>query len=308
MLFAVVSAAVVYFLLYHFMPGGPGKTSREVVVNPPTAAPPSSDTMRGAGAALATPPTAPVTPTPSPRNGTATPRPTSPPRPAENAIPAGDIDAAKTVLMSFFGRKTLEERLAMAEPALPASPLKNGILDGTLPPVGEALSGSPEKNILEDYVDIPFNIEFPIPGDETGEMRDTMVIVRKRGDGEPKILVEPLLDLAGGALDAFIAEPVDEQQTFFAVIEAMPRCFEVGIPNADKKFTYKISSSTRQSEILRAYASRQSPLAEQLYSPDSGIGWGRRIRATIVLEWNTTEDPENPYIEMREIKALNWSS
>ena len=210
--------------------------------------------------------------------------------------------------MSFFGRKTLEERLNMAEPARSAEPLKGGILDDTLPPVGEALAGSPTRNMLEDYLDIPFNIQFPIPDGAEGETRDTLVIVRKRGDETPRILIDPLLDLAGGALDAFAAEPVEGQQTFHAVIEAVPRCFEVEIPNADKKFTYKISSSTRQSEITRAYASLLSPLAEQLYSPDSGIGWGRRLRATIVLEWNTTEDPDRPYIEMREIKALDWNS
>ena len=210
--------------------------------------------------------------------------------------------------MSFFGRKTLEERLNMAEPARSAGPLKGGILDDTLPPVGEALAGAPTRNVLEDYLDIPFNVQFPIPDSADSETRDTLVIVRKRADETPKILIAPLLDLTGGALDTFAAEPVEGQQTFHAVIEAVPRCFEVEIPNADKKFTYKISSSTRQSEITRAYASLLSPLAEQLYSPDSGIGWGRRLRATIVLEWNTTEDPDHPFIEMREIKALDWNS
>lgn len=303
MLFAVVSAATVYFLLYHFKSGGPGQTHREALGTPP--GPASSLPAEG------TPPTRVERPPTSPSSA-----PPTPPREATRSAPPqptvtvqqGDIAKAEELLLSFFGRKTLAERLAMAEPARAAGPLEGGLLDGPLPPVGEALSGSPVRNALEDYLDIPFNIQFPIAGEAPGQTRDTLVIVRQRGDGEPKVLINPLLDLAGGSLDQFAATPVEGQHVFRAVIEAMPRCFEPGIPDADKKFTYKISSSTRQSEITRAYASRQSPLAEQLYSPDSGIGWGRRLRATIVIEWNTTEDPDNPFIEMREIKALDWSS
>jgi len=306
-LFAVVSAATVYFLLYHFMPGGPGKTNREVTSNPPA---PLGD----AGASvdprdpLTTPPDTPGppahAPSRTPSQGAATP----PPAPRSEPVKQDDITQAEETLLSFFGQRTLAERLAMAEPARAAGPLEGGLLDGPLPPVGDALSGSAMRNMLEDYLDIPFNIEFPVIGSESDETRETLVIVRRRGDGEPKILIDPLLDLAGGSLDEFAASPVEGQRTFRAVIEAMPRCFETDIPGAEKKFTYKISSSSRQSEITRAYASRQSALAEQLYSPDSGIGWGRRLRATFVVEWNTTEDPEQPFIEMREIKALDWSS
>jgi hypothetical protein len=299
-LFAVVSAATVYFLLYHFMPGGPGQQKREVIVNPPSGSAPTTDGT--GGTTRPTPPSlVPAVPDIDPGTDGST------ASPVETVQPS-DMTEVKDHLRSFFGRRTLDERLAMSEPALPAEPLRGGILDGELPPTGELVSGSPQRNLLEDFVDFPFNIDFPIHGNDSGETRPITVIVRKRGDGEPKVLVNPLLDLAGGRLDEFVAKPVEGQQTFMAVIEAMPRCFEIGVPDAEKKFTYKLSASTRQSEIARAYASKNSPLAEQLYSPDSGIGWGRRIRATFVLEWNTSEDPEQPFIEMREIRALDWNS
>lgn len=309
LLFAVASAATVYFLLYHFMPGGPGQTNREVQgpppaaggpVTPPTISPPPNAGERPTVSTDTSPPTSarPDTGADGAQAGA----------PEAKPVGEGDISEAEDLLRSFFGRRTLQERLGMAEPALPAESLQGGVLDGELPPTGELLCGSPKRNLMEDYVDFPFIIDFPVPASDNGEMRPTTIVVRKRGDNDPKVLIPPLIDLAGGDLNEFVKEPVEGQRTFWAVIEAMPRCFELGIPHSDKKFTYKISASNRQSEIGRAYASKQSPLAEQLYSPDSGIGWGRRIQAVIVLEWNTTEDPEQPYIEMREIKALEWNS
>ena len=88
----------------------------------------------------------------------------------------------------------------------------------------------------------------------------------------------------------------------------MPRCVEEDIPNPGKKFTYKLSASDVGRATARAYASLNSSLAEQLWSTDSRIRWGKRIRATISLQWNTTEDPSQPYIELMEIKGLDWNS
>ena len=309
-LFAVVSAAIVYFLLYHFMPGGPGQTQRETGTNIPTYQPPADPAppaidrpekaVAGSGATHREP-------NGTNRAGSGEGGTESAPPPL-HTINQSEISEAEDLLRSFFGRRTLSERLAMSEPALPAESLKGGILDRPLPPTGDLMSATPKRNTLEDFVDFPFTIDFPVPGSESNEMRPVTVVVRKRGENAPKILIVPLLDLAGGKLDEFVAKPMEGQRTFRAVIEAMPRCFELGIPGAEKKFTYKLSSCNRPSEIARAYASKHSPLAEQLYSPGSGIGWGRRIQATIVLEWNTSEDPEQPYIEMREIKALDWNS
>jgi hypothetical protein len=220
------------------------------------------------------------------------------------------------------------------------------VIDTPLLSVDRITPDAPNRNSDENFVDHPFRVRFE---QTDAEPFTSLVIVRKRAGQKARVLIDPVLDLLGGRLAAFAAEPSDEPQTFRAVIEAMPRCFEEGVPNPDDKITYKLSSSTHGGEIARAYASKMSPLAEMLYSPDSALRWGKRVPATVTLRWNREEapgsstppvapeqpdveedgpgeeqpatgdepaveatptpeaDPGQPYLELIEIKSLDWS-
>ena len=266
------------------------------------------------------------------------------PLPAESSDPV-DGQLAEDALRNFLRASSLGARLSFIEPAYEREELAGSVIDTPLLSVDRILPDAPSRNKTENFVDHPFRVRFE---QADGEPFSTLIIVRKRSEQKPKVLIDPLLDLFGGRLEAFASAPTGESQTFRAVIEAMPRCFEEGVPNPDDKITYKLSSSTHGGEIARAYASKLSPLAEMLYSPDSALRWGKRLPATVTLRWNmgetqkapaeaTTEEedpteeapapeeetvPEDappeeappvkessalPYLELIEIKSLDWS-
>ena len=222
-------------------------------------------------------------------------------------VSLNELNAAKRAAVSFLKSTSIESRLAMIEPPLPADQLKGTVLEGPLPAM-IAIKDLPQvRDTIEEFIDFPFLVAF---GDDA-PIRRMLLIVRQRQSREPKVLVQPVLDLLGGRLKEFAKAPAEdtESREFCAVIEPMPRVFDEGVPNSDDKFTYKLLSADGGVEIARAYASQHSELAEQLYSfsPTSDMRWGKRLCATILLSWNTTEDPDKPYLWVNEIKSLNWS-
>ena len=238
------------------------------------------------------------------------PRPTPEP-PAPAPLPPGpdpgEVSAsleATRLLEEFLATASLQERQPHLEPELPAAQFEGSILAGLLPPHEQIRPEPAIRNEAEGFIDFPFITTFRMPDSSN---RELMIIVRKRAEAPPKILALPFFDLLDGRLARFAGEKVAaEPVEFRAVIEAIPRVFEHGIPGDEDKFTYKLSSSGTGPEILRAYASRKSALAEMLYTHDSPLRWGIRLPCTVTLQWNDKEDPENPYIELREIRSIGW--
>jgi hypothetical protein len=60
-------------------------------------------------------------------------------------------------------------------------------------------------------------------------------------------------------------------------------------------------------EISRAYFNRASKIGAMLQDDSSGLRYGQSIACTLVLRWNTEEDPERPFLEAIDIKALDWN-
>lgn len=223
---------------------------------------------------------------------------------AEQSIEAQDV------LRDFLRASSIGARLPLIEPALERGDLEGTAIDTPLLSVQRMTPGLPVRNELENFVDHPFSVRFE--RDEAAPL-SVLVVVRKRHEQKPKVLIEPLLDLFGGRLRDFAAAPVDEPGTFHAVIEALPRCFDETVPNPENKISYKLAADIHDVEITRAYVSKFSPLAEMLYSPDSELRWGKRLPATVTVKWNREEaaddgqDPAQPYLELIEIKSLDWS-
>jgi len=283
---AAASAAIVYTLLSLFSDDPP----------------PPPDTSRGGDPAPAGAESHPVADT-----GTSpeTPPASSPP---DDASPASGDTAnasleAQRLLERFLTVDTLNARLRKITPRLPPAELRGGVLDGPLPAISSIRSLAPQRFPHDDLVSHPFVVTFEDP--DRGAFDHTLV-VHARPDRESKVAVLPFLDLFGGRLADFAAEPMPDPATFRAVIEPIPRCFEEDIPDPDKKFTYKLSAADGAREITRAYASKFSDLAEQLYERDSPIRWGIRVRATVTLRWNREENPDRPYLELTEIQSLDW--
>lgn len=225
---------------------------------------------------------------------------------ADPASTPGTAGAAE-VAEDFLNANNLAGRLDLIETTMSASDMKATVLDSVLPEFLPLQPAPQTRNTAEAFIDYPFITSFP---QDDGTERTVVLMVRTRDRSQPKVLAQPFVDLYGSRLKDFVKEPVEgEPSTFQVIIEPMPRVFEEGIPNPDKKFTYKLMASFTGSEIGRAYASQQSSLAEQLYnfSTDSRIRWGQRQCATVVLAWNTEEDPDQPYIEMVAIRSYDWS-
>ncbi|GAA5482643.1 hypothetical protein [Haloferula sargassicola] len=285
LLLVIASGAVVFFIM----------KSRD---EEPTARPPVPAVPPAAFEATAQPPAVrPAMPeAPAPAGET----------PPENEpVALTQVQEAKRVAVAFLKATSLEPRLDMIEPALTAEQLGGTLLAGPLPEM-HAIKELPQtRDIVEQYIDFPFLVGFS----GNAPVRRMLLMVRQRDQQPPRVLVEPVLDLLGGRLAEFAKAPTGDGMTypFRAIIEPMPRSFEEGIPNPDDKFTYKLLSADGGTEIARAYASQHSKLAEQLYSISSPARWGKRVCATLLLSWNTTEDPNHPYIRVSDIKSYNWS-
>lgn len=294
--FLLLGGILSYLLLSYFNP--PAKISPELgdgpVVDPPSA--PASEPSDFS----------------SENRGTGPPSPVPPPgvassRSREIEVPADGQLRAGRFLEGFLNTATLTERIGDFEPRYREDDLEGGALDGEFPRVISVIPDSVDRNPAEDFIDYPFRvIVHNVDGDE-GETREIMVLVRKRGDGGFKVVAPPLIQFLEKRLESFAAAPREGEARMFAVVEAIPRCFEPEIPAGEDKFTYKLSSSNRGVELARAYASKFSPLAEQVHDPMTDIRWGKRMRATVVLWWNTEEDPEAPYLEVVEVTSLDWN-
>jgi hypothetical protein len=133
------------------------------------------------------------------------------------------------------------------------------------------------------------------------------VLVRRRGSQDPKVVVNPFLDLFGGRLANFAAKPVERPGTFHAFVTALHTCSDTRIPNADNKFTLKLTASIEGPAIAFAHFGRGSAIAENLKSDRPGLRWGSAKPCTLTLVWNTRDNPEYPYLEAASIKAFNWN-
>lgn len=296
LLFAAIagmSASVVYSLFYFFHPSGPAKMHLQANQEP------TPTNGKGTAAAAGNAPSAAA----SGGVGTTGGLPLA--DDPGSTVAAEEAIAAQETLELFLKAPTLEPRLELVTPALPPQQLAGSILGGPLPEVVQVISEPARHDRVERLTEFPFRVAFA--GSEGGSDEFT-VLVKKRGEQPPKVAVEPFLDLVGGRLATFAATPGEKMGTFHAVIEAIPRCFDSRVPNAEKKFTYKLSGSEQGHEIARAYASLSSELAQQLEQSTSALRWGIPMRATLVLSWNLDEDPQHPFLEVVKIQCLHWNS
>ena len=211
---------------------------------------------------------------------------------------------AMPVLEAFLEAPDLATRLPLIETKTPQAELESSILAGPLPAVIRYTAETQESHTVENVVDLFYNVHFDT-GD--GAIDSQMVLVRIRGNSKPKVVVDPLLDLYGGRLAAYLAEPRELGATFFAVVSAGSRVHDPNIPNPEKKFPLKLLAAPNGGEIATVYTGRLSAIGELLNDPESGLAFGLPRYVTLVLTWNRTEDPERPYLEALQITAQHWN-
>lgn len=210
---------------------------------------------------------------------------------------------ALELLEEFLGMKTLEERLPHIETKRAEPELVNSVLSGTLPEALKISVDVRETNAIEQVIDYYYHVNFAAP--DGGANLQTM-LVRTRGTSPPKVVVDPFLDLFGGRFASYAEKPSEDAGTFQIIISAGAFCYD-DVPGSDKKFTLKILSREDAKEITKAYFGKRSKIGYMLEDETSELAYGQAKACTVFMRWNTEEDPEKPFLEALDIKALNWN-
>jgi hypothetical protein len=206
---------------------------------------------------------------------------------------------AREVLDQFLTARSIEERRPILETQTPESELANSCLAAPLPPAAQIEIESKNTNSSEQIVDTYYAVDF--------SEKATTILVRKRANQEPKIVVDPFLDTYGGRLASFAKAPSDESNTFQAIISPVASCNDERVPNSREKLTLKILARDNIKEITQAYFTKNSPIAKLLEDGSYHLSYGKAKPCTITLRWNREENPETPFLEALEVKALNWN-
>ncbi len=245
------------------------------------------------------------------------PSPSPNPEPIPGPIPLTPVDpssspdtkppasiSALQVLEQFLDAATLDERLPHMEGRTSRKELEQSCLAKPLPEhtIEPAMQSD---NSLENYTDFVFKVTFA----KTSSGKDSYdMLVRRRGDQDPKVVTDPFLDLFGGRLLAFAATPGENKHGVFQVlVSPNSSCNDTTVPNYDKKITLKLIATLTGKEIVSAYAGKASVIGDMLENDQSGLRWGRAKTCTILLSWNTRDNPARPYLEASSINGLNWN-
>jgi hypothetical protein len=212
--------------------------------------------------------------------------------------------AAMAVLEKFLNAKTLAERLPHMETQTPEVELAQSCLSGPLPMTSKIEIDAQETNAVEQVIDFYHNVDFVVEGQPVNPQT---ILVRSRGKGDPKVVVDPFLDTFGGRLAAYAKTPSDKAGLFQVTVSAVASCNEEHVPNREKKLTLKLLSRDNTKEIARAYFGRQSKIAEMLENGTYSLSYGKAKACTVMLRWNTEDNPAMPYLEALTLKTLDWN-
>ncbi|MGJ8643166.1 MAG: hypothetical protein ACSHX9_07140 [Luteolibacter sp.] len=218
-------------------------------------------------------------------------------------LPVDGGIAALELLEKFLAMSTLEERMPHLESKLSDAELAASVLNKPLPELLKITVDIRETNPIEQLIDYYYHVDF---SDESGGVNPQTMLVRTRGGGAPVVVVDPFLDLFGGRFATYAKSPTLEAGIFQVIISAGAFCYD-DVPGADKKFTLKILSREDTKEIAKAYFGKRSNIGEILRDDSSGLAYGQAKACTVFMRWNTEEDPQNPFLEALDLKALNWN-
>jgi hypothetical protein len=211
---------------------------------------------------------------------------------------------ARRMVEQFLAATTFEERILYVLTKKSSTELQNSILTAKWP-TAQITPGAqiphPSERLTEFYFEVRFG------ENSVGFPREATILVHQRGDEEPKIILEPLLDTVGGRLRAFAKEPSSKPQDFYVIMDARSRCFDDKIPAADKKSTFFLRSHTTGVDIATAYANEVSHVRKEFDNPLAGFKWKKPMPVVVTLQWNTTEDYTRPFIEVIDIRAKSWN-
>lgn len=226
-----------------------------------------------------------------------------PPLLPDGIEPKFPSQSATEMLEKFLAAKTLAERLPMMETHTPEAELAKSCLAGPLP-TSKIEIYAQESNAIEQVVDFYHNVDFDAGNNRTNPHT---ILVRKRGSADLKIVVDPFLDSYGGRLALYAKTPSEKAGIFEVTISAVASCYDVRVPNHEKKLTLKLLPRDNAKEIALAYFGRQSKIGLMLEDGTYSLSYGKAKACTVMLRWNTEDKPDMPYLEAIDLKSLDWN-
>lgn len=300
-LFLIASGALVYGVLTILKNKGESDSRESPGPAKPSTPPPVQQAEDSPAPAKDKAPTIPALPVPVP----AQPSLSEPAPPLPDGIePKAPGMEALSVLEKFLAAKSLAERLPVIETKSSPEELAESCLARPLPATRSMVIDIQESNPLEEVVDFYYNVDFE---GENNRPNPQTILVRTRGRGEPKVVVDPFLDLFGGRLAAYASHPSDKAGVFQVIVYAVASCTDSKIPNREKKLTLKLLARDNTKEIAQAYFGRMSKIGEMLEDGTYSLSYGKARSCTVMLRWNTEDNPEHPYLEAIALKALDWN-
>ena len=67
------------------------------------------------------------------------------------------------------------------------------------------------------------------------------------------------------------------------------------------------NSRDNNRKIAQAYFGRQSQIGNMLEDGSYSLSYGNAKACTVLLHWNTDEDPAKPYLEAVDLIRLDWN-
>ncbi len=214
------------------------------------------------------------------------------------------LDAA-ALLDRFLSAETLHQRLPMILSRASRHELQKTCLAESLPPRATVDLVFRETHHAGSVEDSFFAVRFRRQSEQLAECT---VLVRRVGDGVPKVMVDSFLDSYGGRLEAFAAKPSEGVGEFEVMVMAMASCRDRQVPAYEQKMTLRLMEKDQGKGIANAYFPKGSSIASLLEDGTFRLSYGSPTPCRVVLRWNRKEKPRQPYLEAVEIKAFGWGS
>ena len=227
-----------------------------------------------------------------------------PPELPKGLEPVDFQKAAQEALEKFLTAKSLPDRLPLLETKTTEPELAKTCLSGSLPASSNIVPEFRETNVVEQVIDYYFSVDFDAGANRVAP---NTILVRKRGNEDPKIVADPFLDSYGGRLAAYAKTPSEKAGIFQVIIYAVASCNDENVPNREKKLTLKLLPKEDTKELARAYFGRQSRIGRMLEDGTYSISFGKARACTVMLRWNTEDRPDTPYLEAIDLKTLDWN-
>ena len=224
------------------------------------------------------------------------------PLPPEKPVPQVQM-SAREVLDRFLTAKSFSDRSSILETQTPQFELANSCLATAFPSTRLVEIDIKDRDSSEQVIDIYYRVDFS--GTTVANNAQT-ILIRKRGNDEPKVVIDPFLDTYGGRLAGFANAPTDRSRVFCVIVSALAVGGDEIVPNREEKFTLQLLSRAHTKEIARAYFSKNSSIGKLLEDDSFRLSFGKAKAGTVTLKWNTEENPKLPFLEVTELDTSGW--